>query len=133
MATNFIITNSGKTLILNRVFKAVPDYGQVTRFKVGINNPVPSVTDTDLSTAVEISAGVYFEDIDSTSPEFNVPFNEVTITGFLNSLQAVGNDLNAIGLFNSDGTPIMFSEITHEEESKNDTDEFSYSMVFRQL
>ena len=131
MTYNFIITNEGKKIVNNRVFKPVPDYNAVSQFKVGIDQTTPQITDTDLGTAVEITAGVYFKDIDSTSPEIDEVNSEVTITTFLNSAQADGNNLNAIGLFNDDATEKLFCTVTHEEESKSDTDEFSYSLIFR--
>lgn len=80
-----------------------------------------------------ISTDDYLDDIDSTSPELDEINKEVTITTYLSSLEATGYDIDSLGLFNDDGTPLMFGEITFDSESKNQTDEFSFTVVYRQL
>lgn len=56
-----IFTNSGKKIILNRAFKATPDYATITRFKNGINSSVPNIADTDLDNSIPISDGLIFD------------------------------------------------------------------------
>jgi len=55
MTDGSIITNNGKITMLNRAFKASPDYTAPTVFKVGIENGTPSVTSTDLDHPIPIS------------------------------------------------------------------------------
>ena len=57
MANGSILTNSGKKIIINRAFKAAPDYTPVSQFKIGISNGTPNVADTDLDVAVPIENG----------------------------------------------------------------------------
>jgi len=66
MANNSIITNSGKKIILNRSYKATPDYTVPSKFKVGISNGTPSVADTDLDVAIPIEDGTVNDDGSNT-------------------------------------------------------------------
>lgn len=66
MANGSIITDSGKKIIINRAYKASPDYTVPSEFKVGISNGTPSVTDTDLDVAVPIANGTTNDDGSNT-------------------------------------------------------------------
>ncbi len=57
MANGSIVTNNGAIVMLNRTYKASPDYLAPTVFKVGISNSTPDVTDTDLDVVIPISDG----------------------------------------------------------------------------
>ena len=57
-----IIVNNGKKILLNRAYKASPDYTVPSQFKVGISNGTPNVADTDLDVAVPIENGTVCDD-----------------------------------------------------------------------
>jgi hypothetical protein len=59
-------------------------------------------------------------------PAFDYTLNEVTIRAYLNSIQANGFNINAIGLFNEDATPLMTDESVIAENSKSSTDEYAF-------
>ena len=65
MANGSIITNSGKKLIMNRIYKASPDYTIPSSFKIGISNGTPLVGDTDLDVSVPIANGTTNDDGDN--------------------------------------------------------------------
>lgn len=50
-----IITNNGKKILINRAYKASPDYTVPSTFKVGILNGTPAIADTDLDNPVPIT------------------------------------------------------------------------------
>ncbi len=66
MANGSIITDSGKKIILNRSYKASPDYTVPTKFKLGISNGTPNVGDTDLDDTIPITNGTVNDDGDNT-------------------------------------------------------------------
>jgi len=65
MANGSIIVNNGKKIIINRAYKATPDYTVPSRFRVGISNGTPAVADTDLDVSIPISNGTVNDDGDN--------------------------------------------------------------------
>jgi hypothetical protein len=66
MANGSIIVDTGKQIIINRAYKATPDYLVPTQFKVGISNSTPDVGDTDLDVAIPIDNGTINDDGSNT-------------------------------------------------------------------
>lgn len=62
MANGSIITNSGKSLILQRAYESSPSVTAISEAKIGILNGTPSVTSTDLDTPVPIEDGTINDD-----------------------------------------------------------------------
>jgi len=97
MANGSLITNLGKNILLNRAYKANPDYTAPTQFKVGISNGTPAVTDTDLDVPVPISGTESVDDCDvanwTDDAEMTSTLNNVTFkegTGSLNLIKDAG-------------------------------------------
>jgi len=61
-----ILTNNGKKVILNRSYKATPDYTVPSNFRVGINNGTPVAADTELDYSVPITDGTTNDDGSNT-------------------------------------------------------------------
>ncbi len=57
-----IITTGGKNVILNRAYKSTVDYTQPSKFRLGVDNGTPVVSDTDLDKPVPIVDGVVNDD-----------------------------------------------------------------------
>ena len=138
MVNGSIITNNGKNILLYRAYTENADLSAIqylapTQFKVGVANGTPAVGDTDLDTPVEITAGVYLKDFVTDYPSIDLTNNEITTRCYLNSLEANGNDINAVGIFNEDSSPLLFSEDVMTAESKSNTDEFAYIIKDRLL
>ncbi|MCF7861154.1 hypothetical protein K9M79_02825 [Candidatus Woesearchaeota archaeon] len=112
--------------MLNRTFKATPDYLEPSVFKVGTGTGTPEVSDTDLGTAVIISGGAYIKDFISGYPILDETNLQATIRCFLNSLEANGNNLTEFGIFNEDGTPLMFSRAVHTAINKTSSVQIAY-------
>ena len=55
--TGTIITDSGLKIALNRTYKETPDYTAPTLFKIGTGTTVPTTSDTDVETGVNINGG----------------------------------------------------------------------------
>jgi hypothetical protein len=126
-----IWTNDGKKTQLYRLFTvnaslSATQYLAPTKFKVGIDEIEESITATDLVDPVDITVGVTTKTFVSGYPSINNTNLEVTTRAHLTSLEANGNDLNALGIFNQDSTPLMLSMDKFENESKSDTDEFMF-------
>ena len=121
MANNVLLTNNGKKIFLNRISKSIPDYTELNQFKVGTGQNDPSITDTDLTSPVDLTgSGVYFKNFVSGYPTINETELYSTIRCFLETTEANGNELNGFGLFNSDSTKKLgiiskFTTITKNE------------------
>ena len=125
MATGQIVTTVGKKLILNRTFKATPDYTAPSLFSVGTGTTTPVIGDTGLGTAVSID-GDNFKEFVSGYPSLDETNIQSTIRCFINSLEANGNDLTEFGILNSDGTKILFSRAVFTTLSKTSSTEVTF-------
>ena len=72
------------------------------------------------------SADDYTKTYETGYPSIEEASFEVETQMFLNSVEANGYDLNSNAMFNTDSTPLMFSEDTVAADSKSNTDEFIY-------
>jgi hypothetical protein len=125
MATGNCLTNLGKTIALNRTFKAIPDYTAPTCFKVGTGVNTPNITDTDLQTPISI-AGSATKTIISGYPVLNETTFQSTIRGIILTTECNGNTLTEFGLFNTDGTKKLFSRLVHTALSKTSSVQVIY-------
>ena len=112
-----VITTNGKSTILYRL--AGTSVTVPSLFKVGTGTTAPTVANTDLQTAVEITAGVYTKAFASGYPSVVPSASTITYRGVIASTEANGNTLTEFGIFNTDGTPLMYSRDTHTGIVKN--------------
>lgn len=120
-----VITNEGKGIVIDRTFLSSPTKLPPSQFKVGTGTTNPTITDTDLESAVNIDTDE-FKDFISGFPTVDTTNNQATSRMFLNTLEANGNDLSEIGIFNKDTTPIMFSRTTFPTISKTSVNEITF-------
>ena len=66
MANGSLLVNNGRKIIINRAYKATPDYNAPMQFKVGISNSTPDIGDTDLDIAIPIDNGTINDDGSNT-------------------------------------------------------------------
>jgi hypothetical protein len=66
MVNNSIVTTKGKNIVLNRAWKATPDYTPATTYRVGINNDTPLITNTKLDYEIPISDGTVSDNGENT-------------------------------------------------------------------
>lgn len=125
MSNGQIITNDGLKIVLNRTFKSSPDFLAPSEFKVGIGTTTPSDADTDLDNVVAIDGG-NTKSFVSGYPVLDNTNLQATIRCFLTSLEANGNSLTEFGLFNEDGSPLMFSRTVFTPITKNNSIEVSF-------
>ena len=111
--------------MINRGFKATPDYTVPSLFKVGTGTTTPVVSDTDLVTPVTIDSGDTKAFV-SGYPTIDETNLEVTIRTYLNSLEANGNNLTEFGVFNTDASELMVSRAVFTSITKNNTVEISF-------
>lgn len=111
--------------------------GTLDSWQIRITTPATSTTwsvgDVRLDDIRVAEPGDYTQTFVSGTPTFNTTNKEVTIRCFLNSLQANGYNINGLGLFNTDSTPVMSEEDTYDAESKSSTDELTYIVKNRIL
>lgn len=121
MGTGNLITNNGHVIAINRTFNASPAYTAPTKFKVGTGTNTPTITDTDLQTAVIIAGGVTTKTFVTGYPTMdNTNFN-ATVRALLLTTDANSNSLTEFGLFNTDGSPLCFSRAVFTAISKTNT------------
>ena len=125
MATGQLITNNGLKISLNRTYKATPDYLAPTKFKIGTGTTTPTVSDTDVETGVNINGGATKSFV-SGYPTLDETNMQSTIRCFLDTTEANGNSLTEFGLFNEDGTPLMFSHAVFTSISKTASVQISF-------
>lgn len=125
MANGNIVTTLGKKILLNRGLKATPDYSAPTKFSVGTGTGTPAAGDTALGTAVAINGGNYKSFV-SGYPVLDETNIQVTIRCLLLSTEANGNSLTEFGLFNTDGTPKLFSRSVHTAITKTTSVQITY-------
>lgn len=112
MATGAIFSKAGFNAMLNRAFKASPDYTAPTRFKIGTGTTTPTVTDTDLETPILAwNVGSDYKDFVSGYPTFDEVNQKVTTQAFVSSTEANTNTITEYGEFNTDGSPVMSSHV----------------------
>lgn len=109
MGTGQEITYNGRLIVMNRTFKASPDYDAPTKFSVGTGTNTPIVSDTALQTPVDITAGVQIKSFEGGYPSFDTADMQITIKCLLDYAEANGNTITEFGLLNEDGTPLLFS------------------------
>jgi len=123
--TGNVITNNGLKIMLDRTYNAVPTRLAPSKFKIGTGTTTPSASDTDVETGVNINGGATKSFV-SGYPVLDETNIQATIRLFLNSVEANGNALTEMGLFNEDGTPLMFSRAVFTAITKNNTVEVSF-------
>ncbi len=119
------MTNNGLKISLNRTFKASPDYLAPSKFKIGTGTTTPTISDTDVETGVNINGGATKSFV-TGYPVLDETNLQVTIRCFLNSLEGNGNNLTEFGLFNEDGSPLMYSHAVFTAITKTTSVEVSF-------
>ncbi len=125
MATGTVITNNGLKIMLNRGYKATPDYTAPTVFKIGTGTTTPVVSDTDVETGVNINGGATKSFVSGypTLDETNI---QATIRCLVLTTEANGNSLTEFGLFNTDGSALMFSHAVYAAITKTTSVQVSF-------
>lgn len=67
MSTGNVVTNNGRLIALNRIFKSAPDYTPITYFKFGTGTTTPAITDTDLETPIPLAISLPVDSCDSAA------------------------------------------------------------------
>jgi len=106
--TGQVITNQGRLIALNRLWKSSPDYTAPSLFSVGIGTTNPQVTDTNLETPVNINGGQTKAFV-SGYPIFDESNMVSTVRCLLLTTEANGNSLTEFGIKNTDSTKKLFS------------------------
>ena len=125
MATGQLITNNGLKISLNRTYKATPDYTAPTVFKIGTGTTTPDVSDTDVETGVNINGGATKSFV-SGYPILDETNLQATTRCLLLTTEANGNSITEFGLFNTDGTALMFSHAVFTAISKTTSVQVSF-------
>lgn len=125
MATGNVITTNGLKIILNRAFKATPDYNAPTVFKIGTGTTTPAVGDTDVETGVNINGGATKTFV-TGYPSLDETNIQATIRCLLDTTEANGSSLTEFGLFNTDGSPLMFSHAVFTAITKTSSVQVSF-------
>lgn len=125
MSTGQVIVSNGLKIATNRIFKATPDYLAPSKFKIGTGTTTPAVADTDVETGVNINGGA-IKSFVTGYPTIDEANNQVTIRCFLNTTEGNGNTLTEFGLFNEDGSALMYSHAVFTAISKTTSIEISF-------
>lgn len=133
MAIGNKVTQAGLKLMFNRAFKSTPDYSVPSLFGVGTGNNTPAITDTQLQTQVELTTGVSFAAFSAGYPTIDDVNLQLTIRAFLSTLQANGNTLREMGIFNSDTSKLMFSRAVFDDVEKTNSVQVSFINKFQMV
>lgn len=77
------------------------------------------------------SSDDFYKTIEVGWPVINETNLEVEYKGVLNTIEANGNPINGLAFFNTDATYKMATESTFTDESKSDTDQFTFITKIR--
>ena len=112
-----MITNNGLKILLNRTYKATPDYEEISTFKVGTSQATPAVTDTDLTLPIPIynteqadnceTVGNWAETTDGTDSLNSTTYKEGA--GSLNLIKAATTADNVTYYNNGNMTSLDFT------------------------
>lgn len=125
MATGNIVTNNGLKISLHRTFTASPTITAPTLFSIGTGTTTPLVGDTAMETVVNINGGATKAFV-TGYPLLDTTNLQSTIRCLLLTTEGNGNSLTEFGLFNTDGTALMFSHAVHSAISKTSSVQISY-------
>ena len=124
MGNGGLIVTAAKNAMWKRLYGTTVT--AMSCFKIGTGTTTPVVGDTDLAAAVAgWSGGGDTATFVSGYPTYDTINKRATTRGFVSSTQANGNTITETGLFNSDGTPIMFSHDVFNGISKTSSDEIA--------
>ena len=125
MGNGTIITDNGLKISLNRTYKATPDYLAPSKFKIGTGTTTPVVSDTDVETGVNINGGAtkIFVSGYPTLDETNM---QATIRCLLTTTEGNANSITEFGLFNEDGSALMFSHAVFAAITKTSSVQVSF-------
>jgi len=127
---DFVLTNDGKKVILNRIFKSTPDYKEPTLFKVGTGQAIPTTSDTDLTTPVIIDTDNVKEFV-SGYPQIDENTFEANIQCFLETTEANGNSLDGFGIFNNDVPQKSITIGKNTAINKTEYDQVTYNVTLK--
>lgn len=119
-----VLTNEAKKLIFDKAYNENSTYGVPKKFSVGTGTNTPTENDTQLQNEVQIQSGVYKKDFVSGYPIIDLTKKEVKFRMFLNSLEANGNQLSEVGIWEN-GQNKLFSRNTFEPQNKTSAVEIS--------
>ncbi len=112
MATGSSYTISGMVSLLNRGYKATPDYTVPSRFGIGTGTTTPTEADKALTTPITSWSGASdFKNFVSGYPVFDEVTQEVQVQGYIASTEANDNTITEYGDFNTDGAPLISSHV----------------------
>lgn len=119
------IVDNGRKIALHRTFTAAPTITAPTVFSIGTGTTDPTISDTGLETIQTINGG-NTKSFVTGYPSLDVTNFQSTIRTLLTSTDANSNTLTEFGLFNTDGTPLMFSRSTYTGIAKTTSIEVTY-------
>ena len=108
MANGFIVTTTGRKIMMHRCYEGTPTYTAVNYFKVGTGTATPAIGDTVLTTPITIN-GNPTKAITTGYPSFDDTNLVASNRGLLLTTDCNGNSITEFGLVNSDGTPLLFN------------------------
>lgn len=134
MTIGIIINKLGKSVFLENAFMTSPTTSLASQFKIGTGQVNLNEGSTDLTNPVYFTGTVEYKDFTSGFPTISTSTTpEVTMNMRISANQGTGNNINTIGIFNTDATPKLMIQMNHTAESKSATDEFVYIVRSRIL
>lgn len=110
--------------------EGTPTISACDYFAIFFNTELSTDTVAEGSVVIDdiklVGAGNYKKAYVTGYPSIDENNNEVETQMFLSSVEANGYDINSIGMFNTDSSPIMFAVDTFLGESKSNTDELVF-------
>ena len=132
MVKGTITNDKLKEMMLERTFMTSTTLSRASQFKIGTGQVLLDEGSTDLSYPVYFTGTDSYKDFTSGFPTLSTSATpEVTINCRIGASQGTGNDINTIGIFNTDSSPTLLIQMNHTAESKSATDEFVYIIRYR--
>lgn len=119
-----MITKNGLKQMLSKAFDSASTYEVPTKFSVGTSTTEPTINDTALGNQVDITTGVTKKIFLSGYPQIDLDNLTVKTRVFLDTLEANGNDLSEIGIW-EEGNNELMSRNTFTPQTKTSSVEIS--------
>jgi hypothetical protein len=119
-----MLTKNALKTMLSKTYDSASTYEVPTKFSVGTGTTTPTINDTTLDTQVEIETGVEEKVFITGYPILDLDNLSVKFRLFLNSLEANGNELTEVGIWEK-GNDTLFSRNVFTAQNKTSSVEIS--------
>lgn len=116
--------------MLSKTYDSSSTYEVPSKFSIGTGTTSPTYNDIELEDQVEIDTGIEEKDFVTGYPIIDLDNLSVKFRLFLNSLEANGNEITEIGIWEK-GEDTLFARNTFDAQNKTSATEISFIVAHK--